>query len=150
MEIVIKVPLEAFERGDVIIRLVPDTESTEEAVEAPKKRAKGFGPQEVVDIYNEYAVKHKWVRCFKMGDKLKDHIKKALANYKNDSDWKVIMKGLEKDPFFSGSTSDYKTSIMTLFHTKRYETFFDKGSENQETGTDAIVGGWLDKLKAIE
>lgn len=98
-------------------------------------------PLQIIGIYNEYALKHKWQKVVKPGEALKKKLGIAAKELPEADQWHTVMKGLLADTFFSGRESNYKTSIETLIFKSRYMTFFN-------SGLDAPIVKTLDDLIA--
>jgi hypothetical protein len=103
---------------------------------------------DLISLWNEYATKHKWQRVVKPGEALKKKLSSALKELPEIDQWKVVMRGLESDDFFSGRRSDYKTNIETLLFKSRYMNFYNAGVDAQERPTiDSILDEFRELLK---
>jgi len=105
-------------------------------------------PADVVNLYNEYAVKYKWQRVVKSGDAMKKKLMRAIKELPELDQWHAVMRGLAADDFFSGRKSDYKTNIDTLIFKSRYMTFYNAGLEAPVVETvDSILDEFKELLK---
>lgn len=102
--------------------------------EAPSDSTKH---EQVIQLYNDYAKKNKWVRCTKLTDELKKRLAKALKQFPELSDWEVILKGWEAHHFFSGKSGQYSSiKIHTMLYSSRYEEFYNDGVALSEKQND--------------
>jgi hypothetical protein len=102
------------------------------------------------ELWNTYAKRNGWTSIRIMGQDLKDRLRKASKELTTMNMWETALKGLEADPFFGGSSSDYKATPLTLFYKNRYMDFYNKGADESVTGVDAILDSWSSKLAASE
>lgn len=107
--------------------------------DSPLDNTKKTTPLDVIALYNEHAQKHKWQRVVKPGEALKKKLSTAIKELPSLDDWRLVMKGLESDKFFSGKNSDYKTKIDTLLFNSRYMTFYNAGLEAPTSSIDSFL-----------
>jgi hypothetical protein len=79
----------------------------------------------LVNLWNTAAARNCWRKVAKVNPKLRSEIIKARKHFPNIDDWKLVIKGMEMDSFFSGSTGQYSPKILTLFFKQRYFEFYD-------------------------
>jgi hypothetical protein len=103
-------------------------------------------PDQIVTLYNEYAAKNKWQKVNKLADATKKKLSAAIKELPSLDEWTLVMRGLEADKFFSGSSSDYKTNIQTIIFKSRYMDFYNAGLDTQ--GKES-VDDILSSLKAL-
>lgn len=115
-----------------------------------KAKAKRITPAQIVALYNEYAEKNKWVKVRVIGEALKRTLSIAAKELPEASQWELVLNGLRMDSFFSGSSSDYKTSIETLTRKSRYIEFYNKALESQDRPLSRIeeITTQFDKILA--
>jgi hypothetical protein len=101
------------------------------------------------DLWNSYAKRNGWTGIQIMGEDLTERFKKARKELTTLEMWETCLKGLERDPFFSGVSSEYKARPLTLFYKNRYMDFYNRGADEAVTGVDAIVADWGSKLASI-
>lgn len=88
-------------------------------------------------IWNEYAKRNNWRPIKTLNKDISDRLSKAAKHYPSIEDWKVILRGMEADPFFSGKSGVYdRPKPLTLFYKNRYFEFHEAGSDMEVAPVD--------------
>ena len=102
-----------------------------------------FTPKKLIELYNEQAVKHKWQRVLRPGEKLKKSLASAIKELPELEMWQAVFRGWANDPFFSGTASNYSPNIETMIFKSRYMTFYNAGAEApMKESVDDILAGF--------
>lgn len=81
-------------------------------------------------IWNEYAKRNNWRSIKVLNKDLADRLLKASKHYPTIEDWKIILRGMEADPFFSGKSGVYdRPKPLTLFYKNRFFEFYEAGND---------------------
>jgi hypothetical protein len=136
--------------GEVLSRPL-DPELLEKILVAPKE--KRITPAQVIEIWNGCAKNRGWSQVRVLSDDLKKKIQKATKLLPTPDHWHHTIQALSEDSFFSGSGSDYKTNILTLFYKERYAHFYNQylatlegDNKNQ---VELALEDWTKKLTQV-
>lgn len=101
--------------------------------------------EEFKNLWNEYATRNNWRTIKEINKDLKSRITKARKDYSTLEQWKVILRGMEADPFFSGKSGVYdRPKPLTLFYKSRYFEFYEAGMDVKVSKVDAILAEFDD------
>ncbi len=112
-----------------------------------------FTPEQYVELWNEYATRHKWVKIMKLGDEVRKKFLGARQELPTRDMWDTSLKGLAADDFFGKGLAGYKTKPMTVFFKDRYMDFYNAGLSLEENGVrdvGSIVSDWGSKLLGLD
>lgn len=87
-----------------------------------------------VELWNQYATRNQWPKLLIKNKLVQDKFLVARKSFPNQEDWILILDELERDPFFSGKKSSYKTKPMTLFYDRRFFTLHEVALARKEEG----------------
>lgn len=88
-------------------------------------------------IWNDFAKRNNWRPIRVLNKDLSDRLLKASKHYPTIEDWKIILTGMEADPFFSGKSGVYdRPKPLTLFYKNRFFEFYEAGSDVEAAPVD--------------
>lgn len=113
----------------------------------PSLDANRITPTRLIEMYNEYAIKHRWRKVVRPGEKLRGQLSKAIKELPELEMWTVVFRGWAADKWFNGSQG-YEANIETMIFKARYMTFYNAGLAPEVTAK-AEVSSFLDSLSSI-
>lgn len=100
----------------------------------------------LINLWNEFAIKHKWVRSTRQTLKLLKDIDKAIKNLPERDEWIGVLTAMAANEYFGGKK--FKPSIKILFSNDRYMEFYDLHMAKQEGVLDRSLDEIFADLEA--